>query len=226
MPGRKVVLATNQFYHVLNRGIALLPIFNDKHDYRRALETALFYRTNTPPFRYSFLDRLSKDGKEQIKKNVRENQKDFLIEIVAYCFMPNHFHFLLRQTKDDGISKFMSNFSNSYTRYFNARHQREGSLFQGKFKAIRIESEEQLIHLSRYIHLNPYSGFIIKKIEEIEDYPHSSLREYLGLARIDVCQKDPVFAYFKNRSKYKKFVLDRADYQRELEKIKHLALEN
>ena len=76
------------------------------------------------------------------------------MEIICYCLMPNHLHLLLRQLMDGGISKFMSNFANSYTRYFNTKSKRKGPVFEGKFKAKRIETDEQLLHLSRHIHLN------------------------------------------------------------------------
>ena len=135
--------------------------------------------------------------------------------------MPNHFHFLLKQTAEEGIAKFMSNFQNSYTRYFNTRHNRVGPLFQGPFRAVRVETDEQLLHLSRYIHLNPYSSFVVKNIKDLEEYQWSSFKEYLGKEK-GFCQKEIVMSFFKNPQDYRKFVFDQADYQRELQKIKHL----
>jgi len=77
------------------------------------------------------------------------------IELIAYCLMPNHFHFLLRQANKDGIDKFIKSLSTRYTMYFNKKHKRVGKLYQGVYKAVLVESESQLLHLSRYIHLNP-----------------------------------------------------------------------
>lgn len=139
--------------------------------------------------------------------------------------MPNHFHFLLKQVEEEGTSKFMSNFTNSYTRYFNVKNKRNGPLFQGKFKAIRIETDEQLLHLSRYIHLNPYSSYVVKTLKDLEKYPSSSFPEYLGKSQTSLCSKEIILGQFKNLNLYKKFVFDQADYQRRLEKIKHLILE-
>ena len=102
--------------------------------------------------------------------------------------MGNHFHFLIKQASDNGISKFMANFTNSYTKYFNTKHQRVGPLFQGVFKAVHVDSDEQLIHLSRYIHLNPVMGFVIKA-EELKDYKWFSYPNYIGKQDVEFIEK-------------------------------------
>ena len=99
-----------------------------------------------------------------------------------------------------------------------------GPLFQGTFKAVRIGSEEQLIHVSRYVHLNPVSSFLIET-EELESYKWSSYPEYLSLIDRNIVDKEIVLNFFASLEKYKKFVLDQVDYARKLEEIKHLALE-
>jgi putative transposase len=139
--------------------------------------------------------------------------------------MPNHFHILIKQKTDNGISKFMANIQNSYARYFNTKHKRIGPLFQGQFKAVKIESEEQLLHVSRYIHLNPYSSALVKNYEELEKYEWSSLKEYLNTTLFPFCSKDDIQEYFKKEGSYKEFVFDNADYQKRLEEIKHLILD-
>ena len=140
--------------------------------------------------------------------------------------MPNHFHLLLKQEQDGGISKFMSNFQNSYTRYYNVKNSRIGSLFLDQFKAVRIETEEQLIHVSRYIHLNPFTGFIVNKFEDLTGYLWSSLREYLFEDIPNpISDAQLVLGYFKNTAAYKQFVFNQAQYQRELKKIQHLIFE-
>lgn len=224
MPGRKIPLVTNQIYHVLNRGVASQPIFLSKKNYQRGVEAFCYYQNRALPLSYShFLD-LSQKRREKLLETLRK-KRDFLVEIIAYCLIPNHFHFLLKQLQKDGISLFMSKFSNSYTRYFNTAYKRVGSLFQGKFKAVRIETDEQLIHVSRYIHLNPYSSYVVKTLKDLEKYPYSSLPEYLNLTKNEWCQKEAVLEHFKNPTDYKRFVFDRADYQRRLGQIKHLVLE-
>ena len=152
-------------------------------------------------------------------------QRKFLVEIIALCLMPNHFHLLLRQRTNEGISKFTSNFTNSYTRYFNIKNERTGPLFQGKFKAVRIETDEQLWHVSRYIHLNPYASHVIKTLKDLEDYPYSSFPEYIGKSKTEFYDKEIILNQFKDKKSYKKFVLDQADYQRKLEVIRRLLLE-
>lgn len=117
----------------------------------------------------------------------------------------------------------MRNFQHSYSKYFNAKNERTGSLFQSMFKAVRIESDEQLIHVSRYIHLNPVSSFLIN-IESLTDYAWSSFKDYMNPSDSIIATKS-ILDYFKSKEEYKKFVFNQADYQRELEQIRHLALE-
>jgi len=224
MPGRKTPLVTGETYHLVNRGISEQPIFLRDKDYKRGLETIFYYQNTRIPLRYSFFMRLPQKRRQELLTSLKR-KKDFLIEIIAYCLMPNHIHLLVSQLKDRGISKFMSNFSNSYTRYFNTRWDRRGPIFQGRFKAIRIETDEQIVHVSRYIHINPYTSFIVKTLKQLENYPYSSLAEYTGSSKRNLCQKKLVLSDFPNHASYKKFVFDQADYQREIEKVKHLALE-
>lgn len=224
MPGRNIPLAKNEIYHVINRGIASIPTFQDKRDYSRAIETILYYQNQTPPIKYSRFLTLPLEDRQQILKDLAK-QKQFLIEIIAYCLMPNHFHLILKQTTENGISKFMSNTTNSYTRYSNTKNERIGPLFQGKFKAIRVETDEQLLHLHRYVHLNPYTSYVVKTVKNLEEYPFSSLPEYLGKIKNNHCSKELILSNFKNNSSYKNFIYDQTDYQRKLEEIKHLALE-
>lgn len=223
MAGRKIPLVTNEIYHILNRGAASQPTFLDRRDYKRATETMLYYQNVTLPQRYSLFLLNSRKKREEILMRLRE-KKEFLVELISYCFVPNHFHLLIKQTADNGTSRFIANFTNSYTRYFNTRRKRDGSLFRGTFKAVLIETEEQLWHVSRYVHLNPYSSHLVKSLEGLISYPYSSFAEYLGKADLECCQKDVVLDCFR-KSSYRQFVFDQADYQRRLDEIKHLILE-
>jgi putative transposase len=136
--------------------------------------------------------------------------------------MPNHYHLLLRQLEEKGISEFINKVTNSYTKYFNTRHERVGPLLQGQFKAVRIESDEQLIHVSRYIHLNPLVAFLVKDLKE---HAYSSYPAYIDLRKDKLCEKEFILAMFKNSQIYEHFVLDQADYGKTLEQIKHKLLE-
>ena len=85
--------------------------------------------------------------------------------------------------------------------------------------------ETQILHVSRYIHLNPYSSFLVKDFEALKDYPWSSLGEYLNLFDHKICEKETLLSFFPSLKKFEKFIFDQKDYQRELQTIKHLVLE-
>lgn len=224
MPLRKTVLATGETYHIFNRGVNHQPIFIDKRDYVRAMDILSFYRFNKPPLRFSYYNRLPIDEKLSFFKVLEEkNLKN--ITLFCFCFMPNHFHFLLRQEKENGISKFLANFQNSYTKYLNIRHNRTGHLLQGQFKAVRIETDNQFIHTSRYIHLNPYTSYLVKTNAQLIDYPWSSLHQYVNTHEKGLCEIEDIIPNFPSKKRYLQFVLDQKDYQRSLKDIGHLLLE-
>ena len=222
MPYRNIPFVTNQVYHVFNRSIASQSIFIDRRDYKRILDLINYYRFKKPPLRFSHYNRLPKEQKADYEKSFMINQNPML-EILAYCIMPNHVHFLLRPKIDNSISDFMRNLQNGYSKYFNTKRERTGSLFQFMFKAVRIETDEQLVHVSRYIHLNPVTSYILK-VENLEQYKWSSFKDYVFDMNSFV-SKEMILGRFKSPQKYKKFVFDQAEYQRELNKIKHLSLE-
>lgn len=221
MPLRKIPLVNNEVYHLFNRGIERRPVFTTVYDYRRFLKTIDFYRFLTPPFKLSrFFDSSRQTREEVLKKLVDEKRE--LVEIYCFCLMPNHFHFLLRQLKNGGISSFLRLVQNSYAKYYNIKRNRVGSLFQGPFKAVRVETDKQLLHLSRYIHLNPYTSHVIKTVKELKAYRWSSLLDYLGGDNYSFLKRELILGFFKNERDYQKFVFDRADYQRRLGDINHL----
>lgn len=224
MPYRKIPLVTGQIYHVFNRSIAKQPIFTSTRDYQRVTETINFYRYPMST-RYSHFKNMSSDSRKSLMEAIVNNTIP-IIDILGFCFMPNHLHFLLRQNLDNSISNFMRNIQHSYSNYFNLKNKRTGSLFQSMFKAVLIESDNQLVHVSRYIHLNPATSHIIK-IQELENYPWSSLKDYLNNSTKgdNMVETKTILIFFKSREGYRKFVFDQADYQKELDKIKHLALE-
>lgn len=223
MPGRKTPLVNGEIYHIFNRGIDHRPTFLDKRGYFHALEVIKFYRFVEHPARLSAFHIWSEERREAFLKEAEKTNLT-LIEIISYCLMPNHFHFLLRQKIEGGISKFMSDFQNSYTRYFNIRQKRNGPLFLDQFKAIRIETNDQFLHVCRYIHLNPYTSFVVKTWDALRTYSWSSFPEYLDLKK-GFCETEEILSNFKSRSSFEKFTYDQADYQRQLDGIKHLVVE-
>jgi putative transposase len=136
--------------------------------------------------------------------------------------MPTHLHLTLKQLKENGITIFMSNILNSYTRYFNTKHNRKGPLWEGRFKNILIETEEHLLHLTRYIHLNPVTAYLVNKPEE---WFASSYEEYV--LKVDdnerICKYDDVLDI--EAAFYREFVQDTVSYQRELATLKKLFFE-
>lgn len=154
MPGRPCIIANGEYYHVYNRGVAKRSIFLSEKDNAQALLALTYYLYIHPPMKLSRYKELSFRDRNAIFGKLQQ-KNDVLVQLIAFTFMPNHIHVLLRQIAPNGIATYMSQFQNSYTRYFNTIHMRVGPLFQGAFKAVRIESEEQLLHVTRYIHLNP-----------------------------------------------------------------------
>lgn len=223
MPIRKTPLVTNHYYHLFNRSVAKIPIFISKNDFHRAMSILNYYRFKNLPLPFSELKKLNKNRREAILNNLEKTGKK-LVEIVCFCLMPNHFHLLLKQLQNEGILDFLRKFQNSYAKYFNIKYQRVGSLFQNPFKAVLIEDDNQLLHLSRYIHLNPYSSFIVKQKKDLLNYPWFSLPQYLNQSG-GFCQPKIILEQFKNSEDYLNFIFDQADYQRSLEEIKHLTHE-
>ena len=222
MPLRNLPLANGEYYHIYNRGVALQPTYHTKRDYERFLLCFSYYRFNNLPFKLSRLLQIPKEERESIVASL-EKTNDKTVELIAFSLMPNHFHILVQQLAEGGISKFMKQITDSYARYLNTKLDRVGPLFQGAFKAVHIENDDQLIHLSRYIHLNPLVSYIVRK-EDFPEYPWSSLRNYIS-GHPQFVNPEIVLTNFKSPQDYLKFVMDQADYGRKLEEIKHLTLE-
>lgn len=220
---RRTPLVNGEFYHIFNRGVARAPTFISRAEYKQAMLTLSYYRYAKPPVSLARFKEFSQEERQQLLVSLQKTEK--LVEIVAFVLMPNHFHFLLKQSQDNGISKFASQFTNSYTRYFNTLNERVGSLFQGVFKSVHVETDEQLIHLSRYIHINPVVSNVVRE-DDFLLYPWSSLPDYMVDHVSTQISTGFVLAHFKNPQEYKRFVFDQIAYGRELEKIKHLILDD
>jgi len=222
---RKVPLVTGEIYHVISKSIANFVIFNNDNEFLRMRNLFKYYQLKNPPYKFNYF----------VKTKLKENEEDFdnyfslhlfnkekLVQIIAYCIMPTHLHLILKQLREEGISIFIGNVLNSYSRYFNTKHKRRGPLWEGKFKNILVKTDEQLHHLTRYIHLNPTSARLVNKPEE---WLYSSYLEYLGKGKEinRICYYEDLIDI--SASSYRNFVEDRISYQKELEKIKHLILE-
>lgn len=211
---RKHPLINGYTYHVFTKSIAGFKVFRSDKDYKRMLELFKFYRIKNLPTRFSAYLEL-KDKESFVKKFIKQDEQ--IVEINAYCLMPTHVHLILKQLEDHGISDFMKKVLDSYTRYFNLKNKRKGPLWQSKFKNVLVETDEQLLHLTRYLHLNPTSDGLVERPEE---WKYSSYLEYIGLSKEKLCKTDVL----KDTSieKYRKFVEERKDYQRTLSMIKEV----
>ena len=222
MPYRLIPLITNQVYHIFNRGVEKRDIFCDNRSRKRFLETLVYYQTTQQPFKYTNFLKLNIEDRAQIQQTQLLQSLD--IKLLGFVLMPNHYHLLVEQIHDGGISMFMKKSQDSYTKYFNTKNERVGPLFQGAFKAVRIESEEQLLHVLRYFHLNPFTAYMVKNIEDLIQYKWSSLPEYLNNTN-RYCNTEKILSFFKTLESFKSFTFDQASYQKELDLIKHIAID-
>lgn len=220
---RKDPLEIGEIYHVVSRSIAGFQIFNNDSEYGRMLMLMQFFQFENPPGKFSiFLNSEEvQDLGFQKYFNSFKNDQEKLVEIIAYCLMPTHIHLVLKQLKKDGISLYLKNILNSYTRYFNTKHNRLGPLWESRFKSALIKNDNQLLHLTRYIHLNPVTAYLVEKPEE---WLFSSYLEY-----IEKDDKSAITSYDNlidiDQTRYKNFVEDQVSYQRYLAKIKKLMLD-
>ena len=204
-------------WHVYNKSIAKFTIFNNEQEYKRMIALFRYYQAKNCPLSFSDFMRSSKNEPAELRKNDRCADSQKLVEIIAYCVMPTHPHLILNADDSNSISAFMSKVLNSYTRYFNIRHKRKGPLWEGRSKAVLIKTDEQLIHDTRYVHLNPVTACLVEKPE---NWLYSSYREYLGHIA-----KDERLCNFRDvldikPIQYKNFVEEGISYQRELAELK------
>ncbi len=210
---RKTEFVNGEFYHIYNRGVDKRDVFMDEDDYKRFIlnmnllndeNNGLmqlyrdYQREKVRPSdpRRSNLGVFENNFKEQLKS------RNKLVEFVAYCLNPNHYHFILKQNADKGVERFMQKLGTSYTMYFNKKHKRSGSLFQGKFKSIHIDSNEYLLYLSAYVNQNHFIHGGKNK-----NWKYSSLLDYLGKRNGMLCDKDVILEQFDYDLKdYKDFI--------------------
>ena len=214
-------METGKVYHVTTKSIAGYVIFNNEVEYFRMKQLIQYYQIESPFVRFSYFVAWQKGKSELVSKNDHQNNEK-IVRIIAYSLMPTHIHLVLQQLSERGISIYMNRVLNSYTHYFNAKHRRKGPLWTGRFKRILVETDEQLIHLTRYVHLNPVTAYLVDRPEL---WQFSSYHEYLmeRPMKDNVCEYKHILGI--NHSKYKEFVNDQISYQRELASIKGFVLE-
>lgn len=186
---RKMTFSPHEWYHLYNRGTEKRDIFQSEKDYDRFLR--LLYLCNG-----SIHADLKLQG--ETLYDAREVPRgETLVDISAYCLMPNHFHLLIREKEaKGGISRFMQKLTTGYTMYFNKRHERNGALFQGVFKSRHVDSDRYLKYLISYIHLNPVklidptwkeNGIAHREAAAsfLKKYRYSSYMDFAGEQRLE-----------------------------------------
>ena len=210
---RSIILAPGEFYHIYNRGTDKRKVFLNPADYKRFI--ALLYLCNsTDPVRMD----MRRKFLNQIFKTKRS---ETLVDIGSYCLMPNHFHLLIREKNENGISLFMQKLTTAYTMYFNKKYERNGSLFQGTFKVRHIDTDNYLKYLFAYIHLNPLKLIepawkergninVTKAKKYLSAYEHSSYLSYIDKNREEnvLLSKSDFPEYFSNKKEFEDFHFD------------------
>jgi len=231
---QKPQFANEEIYHIYNRGVEKRKIFLDKQDYLRFIHCLFEFNDGAPATNTSFYFTRLKNIEVQ-PRYIRQPRK-LLVEILCFSLLPNHFHLLLRQRKDQGIVKFMQKLGTGYTMYFNQKYKRVGPLFQGRFKAVLVKQEAYFIYLPDYIHLNALDliesdwreGKIRnykKAMKFLENYRWSSYLDYIGKKNFpSVTSRKFLLEFFDGQEEYKK-QMENWLKEMNLEEIKDIILE-
>lgn len=209
-------------YHIFNRSIGKEDVFSSKLGLRRVFKILDYYRF-PQKIRLSKFRDLPKDSKDDYFRKFRKLIP--LVEIYAYSFMPNHYHLLIKQLQENGIVRLISNFQNSFAKVFNLKNKRHGGLFQNSFKAKRLETEEEFLHVSRYIMLNPVTSYLIE-FNNLANNLRSSYCCYLDKEKNMFVNTKFLLGRFNSKKSFIRFISNQIDYQRKLSLIKKLIIEN
>ena len=217
---------SNSYYHIYNRGVEKRIIFENDQDYRVFLQ---YLRTYLLPKDFPALQAIISNPQApphdrfEAQRLLRMNNFSETISLISYCLMPNHFHLLIQQSTRFAMDSFMNSLCTRFTMYFNKSRDRVGPLFQGIYKAVLINTDEQLIHVTRYIHRNPISI----RSTELNRYPYSSYRVYLESGREDWIKPGVVLSHFSKTgfNSYQSFVEDVSIEDDSLQLIKRLTLD-
>jgi putative transposase len=190
----------NSYYHIYNRGVERRPIFMDDADYVVFMNLLKRYLSGS----------VDRDQYGRLFTNYAQD-----VDLLAYCLMPNHFHLLIYvDMKPRSMAELMRGIDASYTVYFNRKYNRVGHLFQSRYRASRIDHDDYLLHISRYIHLNP---------ENYTEWPYSSLPEYLGTRQANWVKPLKIMQLFgEGVGEYETFLEDYLTNRQELKELSHL----
>lgn len=213
---RKDKFVEGEIYHIFNKSISNYGIFKDLDNSQRLLNVVEYYNNRLITKSYSqFVIRKKFDY-----KNIIYPIENSYFKLLSYCIMPDHYHFLVKILVNNSLSRLINTIEGSFTRYFNIKFYRKGPLWQSAFKSVEIRSNEQLLHVSRYIHLNPTTSNLVNRPE---DWIFSSYKDF-------ITDENVLRIHMKEISinevvTYKRFIDNNIEYQRELKHIKKLIFE-
>lgn len=225
---RKIQFTNGEYYHIYNRGTDKRSVFLGKNDYLRFTTSMILLNDENNGLMILWRDFLKKNSNallsDFLKPSFRKSFRKInpVVEIIAYCLNPNHYHFILKQFSKRGVEEFMHKIGTSYTKYFNQKNNRSGVLFQGKFKAVHINSNEYLLHLAAYVSCNSE----IHGIALAKDYHWCSFPEYIKEEGSDIiCSKEIILNQFKDQEDFKEFAERSIQDMRQRRKLEGLLLE-
>lgn len=177
MPRRKGDFYNDMYYHIYDKTIDQIKPFKNGKDINRFLKLLFYYRSEKSTVR---LSKLLPEQKKQIINVALHDKNSYRAKVLAFCIMSNHYHFLMKQVKNNGIRLMLSYTLLAFTKYYNIKYNRKGPLFLPQFRAKQIHNEESLLWVSRYIHTNPFNHSVITSPEDLFSYPFSSLKYYMS----------------------------------------------
>lgn len=218
---RKIKFVTGEYYHVFNRGVDKRNIFLEEKDIARFVQSMQEFNAVDPigSIYEAFVRKNSKKLGNKLGNLVSKNNGK-LVEFICYCLNPNHYHFIIQQLVDRGVEKLMHRLGLGYSKYFNAKYKRVGSLFQGPFHAIHIDTDRYLLHASVYVNLN-------NRVHNIENNRfRSSWTEYISNSKKDetkhFCAKEIILNQFSDLKAYKIFAVQSLKGMRERKELEKL----
>lgn len=194
--------ASGEYYHVFNRGIDGRNIFNDEEDLDRFFKGVQEFNSVE-----SIGSLYENEFNKKFGRSMSKSEK--LVDLVAYCLNPNHYHMIIQQTEDGGVTKFMKSIGNGYTKYLNNKLKRKGPVFQGMFGARHIDSDEYLLHLSAYVNLNDrvhQLGHGTSKFVKSRTSWAEYTKDVLG-----VCSKDIILEQIGGKDNYREMADERVE---------------
>jgi len=193
-------------YHIFNRGVDKRDVFLDDKDFIRLIKSMREFNQIEPigSFYKKYYQKINLTSGVQHPIGCWTPQvlpKECLVEFICFCLNPNHYHFLIKQLLEGGISEFMKRLSGGYTNYFNRKYNRSGSLFEGKFKAVQVKDYSHFLKLAVYINCNSE----VHQICPADKWPWSSYLDYIGERDGILCNKEIIMDEFQNSLVFKNF---------------------